>query len=284
MMNPARAAILAAAACLATTTAGSAPRTLVVCAPGYPGTTSEAQPTLDAFAKAAAKAAGWPEGGLAAVYHETADGGLARLRRDDAAFALVTFPFFLQHADELRLKPRLEVVRDGGAREVWSLIARRGRISGPGALAGWELASIAGYAPAFVRGPALGGWGALPESTRILFTTAVLSALRRASAGDHVAILADPTQASAIPSLPFAAELETVFRSTPLPGTLVCSVGDRAKGPEVEALVRALLHLHEDRDGAEALAAMQMTRFAPADLAAVEAARKAYAGAVGTTR
>src|SRR3989442_2096913 len=39
--------------------APSASKTLVVCAPGYPGDTATAQPTMDAFAKLAAEAAGW---------------------------------------------------------------------------------------------------------------------------------------------------------------------------------------------------------------------------------
>src|SRR5262245_7454326 len=62
----------------AATAAGA--RTLVVCAPGYPGTTDEAQPTMDAFARAAEAAAGWTTGSLHVVYDETLDGGRARLQ------------------------------------------------------------------------------------------------------------------------------------------------------------------------------------------------------------
>src|SRR5262245_60817817 len=76
----------------------AATTTLVVCAPGYPGSTAEAQPSLDAFAAAAAKAAGWPEGSFTAVYHPSEDDGLAALAKPDAALALVAWPFFDKHA------------------------------------------------------------------------------------------------------------------------------------------------------------------------------------------
>src|SRR5437870_8109634 len=54
-------------------------KVIVVCAPGYPGNTVEAQPTMDLFAKYVEKAAGLAPGSLGAVYHETEKGGLDRL-------------------------------------------------------------------------------------------------------------------------------------------------------------------------------------------------------------
>ncbi len=48
-------------------------------APGYPGGAGDAQPFVDQFAKAAAAAAGWDPGSLAAIYDPTEQGGLAKL-------------------------------------------------------------------------------------------------------------------------------------------------------------------------------------------------------------
>lgn len=255
----------------------AAPRVLVICAPGYPGTTAQAKPVMDAFAAAAERAAGWPAGSLSAVYHEKMEPGLARLAQDDAALALVPLPFYLQQAQTLKLAPRLQVVRASGASETWSLVAKKGMVKSAASLAGWEISGSPGYAPAFVRGPVLGAWGTLPPSAVVKFTPAILSALRRAAAGERVAVLLDSAQSAALASLPFAAELETVHRSKPLPGTLLCSVGDRGKGPELEALLKALPVLHEEPEGEEVLKTMQMVRFERADLGAIEAARKAFA-------
>ncbi len=257
-------------------------RVLVICAPGYPGTTAQAKPVMDAFAAAAASAAGLPAGSLAAVYFEKEEPGMARLAQDDAAFALVPLPFLLQHAQALKLEPRLAVVRASGATETWSLVAKKGAVKSAASLDGWEIAGSAGYAPAFVRGTVLGPWGALPASASVKFTPAILSALRRAAAGENVAVLLDGAQASALGSLPFAGDLETVYRSRPLPGTILCTVGGRATGADGEALLKALPTLHEKPGGKDVLETLQMVRFEKADLGAIEEARKAFARASGS--
>lgn len=249
---------------------------LVVCAPGYPGTTAQAQPSMDSFARAAEKAAGWAAGDLGAVYHEDEEAGLARLGDADAALALVPLPFFLKHGEGLSLRPRLQVVQETGAEEVWSLVAARGRVSTPASLEGWEVIGTPAYAPRFVRGPVLGAWGALPASASITFTARPLSALRRAASGETVAVILDRAQTEALPSLPFAADLEIVARSGPLPGVLLCSVGDRISDARAGALVAGLLRLHEAESGAEVLASLRMTRFEEVDLQALARAREAF--------
>src|SRR5258706_522360 len=101
---------------------------------------ASAQPAMDAFAAAAAASASRPSGSLRAVYFETAEGGLRALRQSDAALALVTLPFYLQHESELRLAARLQVVPVSageagatGASATLILVAPRGRIASPAA-------------------------------------------------------------------------------------------------------------------------------------------------------
>jgi len=252
--------------------------TLVVCAPGYPGSTAEAQPAMDAFAAAAGKAAGWPVGQLGAVYFETEEGGLGRLVQDDTVLALVPLPFFLAHADRLKLAPRAQAVVAGGEpAEPWTLVAATGSLASADGLAGFEIVSLAGYVPRFVSGPALGGWGEIPPGMRVTFSGAVLSALRRAAAGEAVAVLLDGPQAQALARLPFAAKLEVVYRSAPLPVSVLCAVGSRLPAARADGLVKALVSLGDSPQGAEALAGLRLDRFVPADGAALEAARTAFA-------
>ena len=67
---------------------------VVVCAPGYPGSTAEAQPAMDGLAAAITAAAGWDTAAVRAVYFETEEGGVASLQSPDVALMLVTLPFF----------------------------------------------------------------------------------------------------------------------------------------------------------------------------------------------
>jgi len=241
--------------------AADEPALLVACAPGYPGSTEQARPTMDGFAAAVALRAGWEAGALAAVYHEQEDAGLAALAEPRAALALVPLPFFLKHRKTLDLDPLLEVIPVSGENEVWSLVARKGAVRGPEDLAGWELTGIPGYAPGFVRRVALDSWTGLPEDVRIRSSSRVLSDLRRAVQGEPVAVLLDGAQAAALGALPFASDLEVVARSAGLPGSLLCNVGQRFSAGRAEPLKRVLLDLDQDEPGREVLASLRIARF-----------------------
>jgi hypothetical protein len=262
-MRPlAMAVLLAAGPSLAA--APDRPLHLVVCAPGYPGTTAEAQPSMDALAAALARAAGLQDGAISAVYLNDEAEGVARLRDPGSAVAMVPMPFYVKHAGALALQARLAVIRQGaqGPLETWTLVAKKGRIGSPAALAGFELASVAGYSPEFVRG-ALAAWGRLPPDVRIVASSQVLSKLRRAAAGESVAVLLDGEQAAALPTLPFAGELEAVARSRPLPSALVASVGARVTAGRWSAVEKGLLSLRSTPEGAAALDGVRLQSFAP---------------------
>ena len=268
------------AALLATLVLAADPVTFVAVAPGYPGTTAEAQASMDGFAAALAAQAGLPAGSVAAVYVEKDLPGAERLQKPDAALGMVSLPFFLKEGDALHLEPRLGAAQKGtGATEVWALVARKGRVTGPASLDGWQVSSIAGYAPAFVTGTALSGWGRMPSSVKVVQTGQVLSALRKAVAGENVAVLLDGAQAAALPTLPFAAELEVVARSAPLPTGVVVTVAKRLTPERWKALEKALRQLGDHPEGAAALEAIRLQGFVPLETASLAAARKAYGAA-----
>lgn len=269
------------AASLALAAAAGAPRaTFVFCAPGSPGTTEEAQGAMDAFAAAVAARAGLAPATVGAIYAASEEAGLARLRAVDAAVAFVSLPFFLKHERALALRPELAPVLQGGApAERWSLVTRKGRVASAAALDEFTILSTAGFAPGFVRGPALGAWGKLPASVKIAQSAAVLSGLRRAAAGEPVAVLLDGAQEAALASLPFAADLEVVARSAPLPAGVVATLDRRVPAARWRKLVAALRDLPSAPAGAEALAAIRLSRFVPLDAEALSRARAAYAEA-----
>jgi hypothetical protein len=256
------------------------PTAFVAVAPGYPGTTAEAQASMDAFAAALAAASGLAAGSVTASYHETTKGGLERLGKPDAAMGMVSLPFFLANADALKLQPRLAAVqKDGQATETWALVAKKGSLPSPEALAGWQVSSIAGYAPAFVKGTALAGWGKVPDGVQVVQSTQVLSALRKAAAGEKLAVLLDGTQAAALPTLPFAAELEVVARSAPLPAGVVVTVGSRLAPDRWKALEKGLRAMASTPAGLAALEGIRLKGFVPLDEASLAAARKSFAAA-----
>jgi len=235
--------------------------TLVFCAPGYPGEAADAQPFLDQFAKAAVSAAGWPEGSLGAVYDPTEEGGLSKLGSSDAVLAFVPYPFFVERAAQLHLSPLVQAdVAGTGTQQRWTLVAKSGRISGAASLAGFTIVSAAGYAPDFVRHSALEAWVLGPD-VRIQQTGQILSALRKVAAGENLVALLDQTQAAALGTLPFAADLKPVLQSAPLPVALIAVVDSRVPAARAKSLTAALLKMRHETGANDALASLRLEGF-----------------------
>ncbi len=249
--------------------------TVAVCAPGYPSSTEEAQPVMDDFARAMTASAG-SSSELAAEYHPTLDGGLALLEQEATTLAIVPLPFYLRYRSRFGLEAELEVVQSVADRETWSLVARRGAITEPRALAGWKLEAISGYAPAFVRRVALEGWGEISDDVEIGFSSRVLSALRKAARGDRLAVLLDTGQAEALVRLPFAENLEVVARSAPMLGTLLCRVTGRRGGPDDRSLREGLLEFGETEEGRALLKTMRLSGFRELDREALTRLERLY--------
>ncbi len=249
---------------------------LVACAPGWPGTTAEAQGSMDALGSALARSAGLPEGSISGVYLPAEQEGLTRLSRPDAAVALVPLPFFAKHAVALKLEPRLRVVMqdEEPAGEVWTLVAPKGRVTSPAALAGFTVYSGAGYAPGFVRG-ILSPWGPLPPDVRIVQSSQVLSALRKAASGANVAVLLDGAQSRSFSSLPLSADLDVVARSAPVPSAVIATVRGRVAPARWRLLERAFLTLPSTEGGSEALAGIQTKQLSVLEGPAREAVQRA---------
>jgi hypothetical protein len=240
--------------------------TLVVCAPGYPGNPAEAQPAMDALARALGGAA---HVSVQAVYEETAAGGLEKLAAADAAILLAPLPFFLDHERKLALAPRMMAVpKEGAPLQPWTLVTGKEH---PANLEGYALQSTAGYSPRFVHAmsPAL-------QNAKVVDSPAVLSGLRRAANGDRLAVLLDGPQAQALSTLPFAQGLAQLSTSAPVPVALVATVGKRLDERTWKSLQTALLSLAGDATAREALDGVRMSAFVALDRAALSKARAAY--------
>jgi hypothetical protein len=160
-----------------------------------------------------------------------------------------------------------------GPTERWTLVAKKGRVARPADLTGMTVISIAGYAPGFVRG-VLGPEWRLPDATKVTESAQVLTALRRAAQGEEVAVLLDGAQGNALPTLPVAAELDVLARSTPLPAAVVTTVGRRVGAARWSALEKALLALPGDPAGVAALDGIRIVRFTLSEPAALEGVRR----------
>ena len=247
----------------------AAASTLVFCAPGYPGVAADAQPYVDQFAAAAVKASGWSPGSLSAVYDPTEKGGLEKLRTSDAILTFVPYPFYVEHAAQLHLTPLAQAdVVDTGTKEKWSLVAKSGGPSDAASLAGYTIVSVAGYAPEFVLHTALSTWnlssgaGVGPGGgIKVEPVGQILSALRRVASGEKVVALLDQTQATALPTLPFAKDLKTILQSPEVPVAIIAVVDKRLPDARARSFQAGLLKLGHEPGSADTLSSLKLKGF-----------------------
>jgi hypothetical protein len=242
---------------------------LVFCSPGSPGDTAQAGPTMEQLARAIETSGGLPKGSVSAEYHESETAGIGAMRAAGTLLAAVPVPFFVEHGKDLGLEPRLSIAPGSGQPERFVLVARKGSIARPADLEGWEVTGTIGYADGFVRGAFAKGFGPIPDGARIAFNAAPLQALRRAAAGDKIAVVLDSTQSASLASLPFGADLAILARSEPLPAGVVCALKASPGGKTAAAILKGLERLPKLPAGKEALAAIRVQRFEPIDAAAV---------------
>jgi hypothetical protein len=195
------------------------------------------------------------------VYDPTEQGGLTKLNSADAVLAFVPYPFYVEHAAQLHLSPLAQANISGtGTQERWTLVAKNGRVTGAGSLSGYTIASVAGYSPEFVRHSALSAWE-LPANVKIEPVGQILSVLRRAASGEPVVALLDQSQASALPTLPFANELKGVLQSPELPIAIVAVVNGRIPAARAKAFQSGLLKLGKTSTEADALGSLKLAGF-----------------------
>ena len=248
---------------------------LVFCSPGSPGDTAQAGPTMAQLARAIEKAASLESGVVSAEYHESEAAGIEAIRAAGTLLAAVPVPFFLEHERDLGLVPRLGIASSSGQPERYALVARKGTVAGPADLDGWEVTGSIGYAESFVRRAFAKEFGTIPDGARVTFNAAPLQALRRASAGDRIAVLLDAAQSVSLASLPFGADLSVLARTEPLPSGLVCVAKGRPTDKATASILKGLERLPKSAEGKDVLASIRVQRFEPIDAAGIVRLRTA---------
>jgi ABC-type phosphate/phosphonate transport system substrate-binding protein len=177
----------------------------------------------------------------------------------------VPYAFYVQHAAALHLAPLAQAdVAGVGIQERWTLVGATGgavaggTVTGAASMAGYTILSVAGYAPEFVKHSALAAW-TLPSDVKIESTGQILSALRRVASGEPVVALLDQTQAAALSTLPFAAQIKTLTQSAPLPVAVVVVVDARLPEARAKAFQSALIKMNSGN--AETLASLRLKGF-----------------------
>ena len=255
----------------------AADRDLLFWAPYGAGSPEQAAETMAEFGRYLETAAGWAEGTIDTSYLNNVEDGVARLEEDAPGFLVVTVPVFLRHHRGQGWKPLLILVTDSADAQRYSLYGPPG--STLESLSGAPLVGDSAYDAAFVATAVL-----RREDAEVPFelqpTDRPLSAVRKASRGERMAVLLDEAQRIALGSLPAGVELSLLAESPWMPAGIL--VASPAVAPaDAEAVREALERAAEDPAAKEILTTMKIRRFEPPVPEALSTLARSYDAARG---
>lgn len=236
----------------------------VVIQPGQPGSPEEAQPVMNVLADYLRERVKADK--IQGKYENRLPEALELLRREKPRWGIVSLPFYVRHAEGLRLVPVASTRPNGRSKDVWTLMAPRDTAGD------WRT----------LRGTVLGTMLFEPGSAACLLfrvahrqlpmhfegTSRPLLAIRRMvnvrpAGKDISAVVLDSSQVEALKTLPLAEKLQGIHQSGELPTSPVVSFGPPDEG--TRSLVSALMAMKDDEKGRELLQVLQTDGFGAPD-------------------
>lgn len=233
--------------------AAGAPRlSLLVCYPGGTVDPAQARPHLEKMLGVLERLGGWGAGSIRSTFSAEANECRRRLAEDRPALVILSLELFLEQRQSHSLLPLVRPSIAGRVTEQWRVLVRRGTAHSLADLRGRKLGGTPVANLQLLRRVVLSGKIA-PADPSSYFelepSRLALRSLRRLAAGELDAVLVDGLQYTALAALPFAAELEPVFTSAPLP-LLGLAVNERlVSAPERVRLTDAMTRLCSHADG-----------------------------------
>jgi hypothetical protein len=201
---------------------------MLLCLPGFPGTSSQAQPYIDKMLRHLEDKLGWERGSMTGVYLPDGDEAASRLASVKPGLALVDPSIYASSHKTLDMQVIAKVVVNGSGPQTYSVITR---VDGPA-----DLASLAGKQ---VVGPVVHDDRyvvnvlldkKVPRGSLDLdVQKRPLRALRSVVRGKADAAIVGRAVVEHLGELDFASELRVIHTSKPIPPPAVVVIGEGRK-------------------------------------------------------
>ncbi len=232
----------------------------VIIQPGQPGTSEEAQPTMDALAAYVRKHLGGGIG-VKGMYFNELEPALEHLRTAAPKWGIVSLTFFVTHGRQLGLKPLASSRPGGYDKDRWLLAVAA---SGPdewrrvtGTVSGTMLQDRGTAACLLFQTEAM----SLPFE--LSGTVQPLMALRQVLKGRASGVVLDRVQYEAFRMTPSAESIKVIHQSPDLPFSPVVWIGE--PDPRQKSLAGVFLNMKKNPEGQTLLKQLQTDGFGPAD-------------------
>ena len=226
----------------------SGAKEMLLCLPGFAGTSSQAQPYVDKMMRYLEKKLNLTDGSMAGKYFADEVMSVSELRSNKPEVALVGPSVFAPLQKDLGMKVIAEVTVNGRGEEIYSVVSKKGGVASLSELKGKTLSGAVVSDEKYVVNVLLDKQVSLGD-LKLVPQERPLKSLRSVVRGEAEAAIVDQSVIDHLKDLPFAGDLNIIFESKPVPAPAVVVMG---KGLEkAEALKEALVGMCKRPDGVQ---------------------------------
>ncbi len=246
---------------------------MMFCLPGFPGTTTQAQPLVDKMLRHLESKLGWPESSMSGVYLPDGADAAGKLFEKRPGIALVGPSVYAGQKELLGMKVIAKVEVNGRGQETYSVVACKDGPANLSELAGKTVQGAVVQDEKYVYNVLLdkqvpAGQLKLKSQKR------PLKALRDLARGKVDAAIVDESVREHMSELPFASDLQVIYTSKPVPAPAVVVMGEGIK--HAKEIAKTIVGMCSKPDGKELCKTLTITSIKAASDADYKALLKTY--------
>lgn len=233
---------------------------LLLLLPGFPGTSSQAQPYVDKMLRYLEVDLGLEPNSMSGVFVPDGEKVKSKLEQIKPGVALVGPSVYAGNAKKMKMKVVAKVTANGRGEQRFHVVVKRNGIAKIGDLSG-AISGVVVHDEKYVYNVLLDGQVAKGKLT-MKPNKRPLRALRELVNGKVAATIIDDDVKAHMAKLDFAQELEILYSSKPVPAPAVVVLNDGKK--HATAIKNALANLCDKPDGKALCKSLTITSIEPA--------------------
>ena len=221
---------------------------MLLCLPGFPGTSIQAQPYIDKVLRHLESKMDWPALSMKGVYIPDGPLALKKLSAKKPGIALVGPSIYASQHKAFKMKVIAKVEVNGQAQQTYSVVTKKGGPKTLKELAGKTLKGTVVYDTSYIYNILLNG--EIPKGAlKLENVKRPLGALRDVARGKTDGAIISQEVKNHMKELPFASDLQVIYTSKPVPPPAVVVMGDGVK--HAGKLAKILVGMCQRPDGKE---------------------------------
>jgi hypothetical protein len=206
-------------------TAMAADASVVLCFPGGPGSTDDAQPVVDRFMAKLSKQMGWKK--AKGAYFNQMSACKSAYKDRGATVVMLSLNLFLENRAAWKLTP-VAVLTNSETSGQFHIVSKRAACEN--CLTGQTVATGLKASDRFLSKVAFDGRIAVGKDFQLKRTRSPIRAIKSLVRDKVIAAIVNDIQMRSLKGLPGTSEIKTILSGPKLPGAIVASVGKASKG------------------------------------------------------